>query len=279
MFDNVRHIAQQIRSLLETSNQGLIINVRKQQDSSWLIPQHQAFADLEIDFLHGLGIWGARSAQNLGNFINDYSRLKFRIQGKWAEFLEWVYASEGGVGMLRIQLLWGKDPVDLDSHLWIATDPVEHCYYANGQVSGSYLDLDDTTSYGPENTRIQEVFTEGGNSAYYFKVHLWGGSLPSQGNPDVNNGLNRALVQLFSGISNVPFRQYYQEYDWPSASLRWWNVFEIDYSNRLNPIIRDNTSYSKGSSVDSYSSSPLLPSSYRSSGNSLDIATKGISQE
>mgnify|MGYP003937719785 CR=1 FL=1 len=66
---------------------------------------------------------------------------------------------------IRFVLTWGEEPSDLDSHL--VTPSSLHIYYANSSPSGAgaYLDVDDTTSYGPETITITDQ--ESGTYGYY----------------------------------------------------------------------------------------------------------------
>ena len=47
----------------------------------------------------------------------------------------------------RVILTWGSSPSDLDSHL---EGPGYHVFYSNKTGKNAELDVDDTTSYGPE---------------------------------------------------------------------------------------------------------------------------------
>lgn len=83
-------------------------------------------------------------------------------------------------GSAKIRLTWGADPSDLDSHLTgptAAADPTRfHIYYINqGTLTGSpfaELDVDDTSSFGPEVTTINR-FVAG---TYRYSVHHFSGS-------------------------------------------------------------------------------------------------------
>lgn len=82
-----------------------------------------------------------------------------------------------GSGKFVVVLTWGQNPTDLDSHLCVSTVPYEVKYSATGDISNSpfaALDVDDTTSYGPETTTIKK----NNGSAYYngtytFWVHKY----------------------------------------------------------------------------------------------------------
>ncbi len=80
---------------------------------------------------------------------------------------------------IAITLSWGENPSDLDSHL---TGPngsggqfliyyIDKTTTVNGK--GIFLDVDDTTSFGPEITTITRLAEAG---TYSFYVHLYGGT-------------------------------------------------------------------------------------------------------
>ncbi len=69
-------------------------------------------------------------------------------------------------GNLRVVLHWGATPSDLDSHMTGPEgDSMFHVFYADMQSENVALDVDDTTSYGPETISISK--TEPGIYSYY----------------------------------------------------------------------------------------------------------------
>jgi hypothetical protein len=121
-----------------------------------------------------------------------------------------------GGGSVRIVLTWAEDPRDLDSHLWkFRPDGSQeyHIYFGDKQgTGGDFLDLDDTSSFGPETTTIQTLDS---NSRYLFAVYDFAGSGSIAATSQA-----RVTVQLGNGTSRV--------FDAPSGgSERWWSVFEI----------------------------------------------------
>ena len=121
----------------------------------------------------------------------------------------------------RVVLTWGESPSDLDSHLaGHAADGTNfHIYYSNkasyrsdGTEIGN-LDVDDTTSYGPETTTFSAE-TEG---VYYFYVHRYSsdGSMPASG----------ATVVVYNGDNMIA--RYTIDSTAPSDSL-YWNIFKIE---------------------------------------------------
>jgi carboxypeptidase family protein len=136
-------------------------------------------------------------------------------------------------GQTWIELKWGATPADLDSHL---TGPLSggtrfHIYYPYATITGSgnpwpsyvKLDLDDTSSYGPETTTIYQQ-TSG---VYRFSVHDYSNAGYSQ-SYDLSN--SNAVVRVYRGSSliasfNVPANR--------GGTL--WTVFEMN-SNAITPI-------------------------------------------
>jgi uncharacterized protein YfaP (DUF2135 family) len=54
---------------------------------------------------------------------------------------------------MRLVLNWGAQPSDLDSHL---VHPTTHVYFSKKQGDLANLDVDDTTSYGPETVTLEK---------------------------------------------------------------------------------------------------------------------------
>jgi uncharacterized protein YfaP (DUF2135 family) len=54
---------------------------------------------------------------------------------------------------MRIVLNWGAQPSDLDSHL---VHPSTHVFFSNQKGDKANLDVDDTTSYGPETITLEK---------------------------------------------------------------------------------------------------------------------------
>ncbi|MDD5936012.1 MAG: cellulose binding domain-containing protein [Clostridiales bacterium] len=125
---------------------------------------------------------------------------------------------------LRIVLTWGISPRDLDSHLYIKTvdNAAGHVYYGHKSVvidgkEIANLDLDDTSSYGPETTTI---FTEI-DGEFKFAVHDYTNRSSSNSSALANSG---ATVCVYSGYATTPVRIYFV----PSGKGVMWNVFSYD---------------------------------------------------
>lgn len=124
-------------------------------------------------------------------------------------------------GQVRIVLTWGETPSDLDSHLQAYMDNGDnfHVYYSNrygysSDENVAYLDLDDTSSYGPETTTIYE----NNPGTYEFFVYNFSGG---GDNVLANSG---ACVQVYMGFSATPSYVFYV----PGGAGRYWNVFRYD---------------------------------------------------
>lgn len=90
---------------------------------------------------------------------------------------------------VTVTLTWGENPSDLDTHLdgpASATDSRDrfHLYYGNRDLSVGgetiYLDVDDTTSFGPEVTYLSDFPFDG---TYYYSVYHYSGSSDIQASP------------------------------------------------------------------------------------------------
>lgn len=132
-------------------------------------------------------------------------------------------------GQWRIVLTWGQNPSDLDSHLLVPvsdTNPNEgfHIYFGNKGSQNqdvyphAYLDVDDTTSYGPETITIFRRLTQ----KYKYYVHHYSGT------GDLAN--SSAVVKVYIGNQlvknyNVPTQQ--------TSDHRYWYVFDINANGTI----------------------------------------------
>lgn len=128
-----------------------------------------------------------------------------------------------------IKLTWGENPSDLDSHL---IGPAEnggtfHVNYGNPKVTVVDtvidLDVDDTSSYGPEIITIVDFPLPG---TYYYYVHHYGGSSTISASP--------ARVELNLGEENYIFAS-----DMASGSDNspYWVVFRIEVDESFVPRV------------------------------------------
>lgn len=118
----------------------------------------------------------------------------------------------------RIVLTWGSSPSDLDSHVvgTLSSGSSFHVYYGDkseydGEVEVCNLDVDDTSSYGPETITLNTTT----DNPYYYYIYNYSsttGMITSEAQIKVYQG--DTLVATF----NVPTNQ---------ADARYWNVFAI----------------------------------------------------
>lgn len=134
-------------------------------------------------------------------------------------------------GEIRVVLTWGEYPSDLDSHMVGPTPAGDrfHVYYSNknyyynGQTFVN-LDVDDTTSYGPETTSVYEgVYGE----AYTFYVHDYTNRNDSFSNEMASSG---AVVKVYIGGEEAPY-----VFNVPPKEGTLWTVFSVT-DGILTPI-------------------------------------------
>jgi len=144
-------------------------------------------------------------------------------------------------GEVRIVLTWGQTPSDLDSHLTGpgSTGSRFHVYYSNRNPSGAgaNLDVDDTSSYGPETVTITQRYT--GTYKYYIHDYTNRNATSSSA-----MGQSGAKVEVYSGSGLVA------SYNVPSRAGTLWYVFSMNGSTAA--ITTQNQM--------SYESSPTGPS-------------------
>lgn len=119
----------------------------------------------------------------------------------------------------RIVLTWGENPRDLDSHLLVPVSNIDssqgfEVYYANRGSETSHpfakLDVDDTTSYGPETITIYTRLTQ----PYKYFVYLYAGTGELT--------TSQAVVKVYDQTGLV------RTYTVPTTGTgRYWYVFDI----------------------------------------------------
>ncbi len=132
---------------------------------------------------------------------------------------------------IRIVLTWGASPADLDSHLIGRTpsDGTFNVYYYDkvyryDEVEMANLDVDDTSSYGPETITILENIY----GTYTYAVHNYSNRNSSDSTALSFSG---AVVRVFVGSVQVA------EYNVPTDQVgTYWTVFEIAGNGHILPI-------------------------------------------
>lgn len=133
-------------------------------------------------------------------------------------------------GEIRAVLTWGEKPRDLDSHLVgpTAEGGKFHVYFSsknfnlNGQTYNK-LDVDDTTSYGPETTSV--YLNVGGTYTYY--VHDYSNKYSSNSSALSQSG---AMVKLYVAGRDKPYIYYA-----PTGNGTLWKVFSMT-DGKITPI-------------------------------------------
>lgn len=118
----------------------------------------------------------------------------------------------------RIILTWGENPIDLDSHVVgkLSNGASFHTYFSNmshhdGNIEVCNLDVDDTTSYGPETITLNPTTT----SAYYYYIYkYWGSGTVSSSGAQIKLYQGNTLLNIFNVPTNLGESDY-------------WNVFAI----------------------------------------------------
>ena len=132
-----------------------------------------------------------------------------------------------------ITLTWGENPSDLDSQLFGPTGTSGerfHIYYVSREATVNgvtmFLDVDDTTSFGPEVTTIPKFPLPG---VYEFFVDLFAGTGTIRNSParvEVNAQGNRFIFSPGSGTVD-----------------KCWHVFDIEVDDQLKGTVIEKDDY------------------------------------
>jgi len=124
---------------------------------------------------------------------------------------------------MRAVLSWGAEPRDLDLHL---AYPESHIYFANQKGTQADLDVDDTTSYGPETITIRK---RKAGDKYVFAVHNYTDREKSAS--DRLTKVSQAKVFVYIGSSLV------RTFVAPTTGTgNVWLVFGIDEQGNFHDI-------------------------------------------
>ncbi len=117
-----------------------------------------------------------------------------------------------------VVLTWGENPQDLDSHVegTLSNNDSFHVYFSHtsdydGDIEVCNLDVDDTTSYGPETITLRPTTT---NPYYYYIYKYAGTGTVATSEAQIKLYKDGTLIRTF----NVPTDQGDGDY---------WNVFAI----------------------------------------------------
>lgn len=143
-------------------------------------------------------------------FINE--NIDFEID-RWGDISieQFVISEKLEEGQIRIVLEWGEYPVDLDSHLIGSTSAGNniHVFFGNKAEDAANLDVDDTTSYGPETITILDI-----NGTYEYYVHDY--------RMTNNISTSNAIVKVYVPGNATPY-----VYQVPAGLTNDWYVCRI----------------------------------------------------
>lgn len=123
---------------------------------------------------------------------------------------------------MRIVLNWGQAPEDLDSHLLF---PDNHVYFLERKLADAMLDVDDTTSYGPETITVERKHD---GERYVYAVHNYSDG----GNPD-SDRLAKSAAKIFVYVGQTLIRTYYVP---TNAKGNLWTVFAVTEAGEFQDI-------------------------------------------
>jgi len=147
-------------------------------------------------------------------------------------------------GQWRIVLTWGENPNDLDSHTWVPNGGgYDEVYYSQkGHCDAApytCLDVDDTTSYGPETTTIMQM----NSGTYHYAIHWFSGS--------GSWAASGATVQVYNSSGMV--REFHAPADTTHTNKSWWYIFDLDNSGNIvvKNTVSDTPPFASSASVSS----------------------------
>jgi uncharacterized protein YjdB len=155
-----------------------------------------------------------RITASADGFIDDARSIT--VQASQTTNVTFALSPHLSEGQTRIVLTWGASPTDLDSHLIgpNGSGGTFHVFYGSrgSQTSSpfAYLDVDDTSSYGPETTTIFTQFS--GQYCFYVDDYSGNGTFPASG----------AQVKVYQGDALVA------TFNAPTVDGRDWTVFTLN---------------------------------------------------
>lgn len=123
---------------------------------------------------------------------------------------------------LRVVLTWGESPNDLDSHMIF---PGNNIYFGSQHGTDAHLDVDDTTSYGPETITLEKKHY---GESYVYAVHDF-----SNGSNPSSRVLSNSQATVFVYMGQSLVRTYYVP---KNRSGNLWTVFRMTGSGDFQDI-------------------------------------------
>lgn len=135
---------------------------------------------------------------------------------------------------LRIVLNWGETPSDLDSHIAYPNNHIFYQHKTGDSHANANLDVDDTTSYGPETITIEKKHA---GESYVYAVHNF-----SEKTSPESDSLSKSNAKVFVYVGQTLVRSYYVP---KNQKGNLWTIFRISGDGEFQDI---NTL--KGTNVD-----------------------------
>jgi len=208
------HVTGSVVDALSTNGVPGVLVTFRHSETGPIVTQalSDAAGRYQVDLVEGLYVYEATAV----NYIDAHGLVNVAESGTSGHNI--VLSPELQGASVRIILQWGQYPRDLDAHL---RGPFPgggrfHVYYANDWESGvAELDVDDTSSYGPETITIHRLVP----GTYRYSVHDY-----------TNRYANPSMGLAQSGARVKVFLQNGQEHTFnvPDRPGTAWNVFEID---------------------------------------------------
>ncbi len=169
---------------------------------------------------------------------------------------------------MRVVLNWGAMPEDLDSHL---VYPGNHVYFVDKQGAEANLDVDDTTSYGPETITIERKHD---GERYIYAVHDY------SNRENMNSmALSKSGAKVFVYIGQTLVRTYYVP---ANRKGNLWQVFAVtesgdfqDYNLMKGVLSEDRLELSGFQSAVGNAQAPVLTYSATDSSSAHEINSQG----
>ena len=211
--ESVTLLGSVIDALSTNAVSGVLVTIRRNSGGSIVAQQiTDSRGEYEVELYEGVYIYEA-TAQN---YISSTGLISVAASGSIGQNI--VMSPELNGQVARIVLQWGVNPRDLDSHL---RGPRPgggsfHVSYSDDYVEDcGELDVDDTSSYGPETITMLRLVA----GTYLYSVHDY-----TNRNSSTSTGLanSNATVKLFFHDGQE------LTFNVPNQPGTLWNVFEID---------------------------------------------------
>ncbi len=128
-----------------------------------------------------------------------------------------------GLDGMRIVLNWGAEPPDLDSHIEY---PNNHIYFEHKNGTDALLDVDDTSSFGPETITIDRKHD---GERYDYQVMIYA----NLADPNYLTNLSISQAKVFVYVGQTLVKTYYVP---KNGTGNIWNVFTITETGDFKDI-------------------------------------------